>query len=91
MRAYLDAHEVAGTRVWVVDRFRSSPEPETVPSLPDQGVAGFQADLNLVRDGFARFDVLDDRVRFIQGPVGALDAAGARPDRPATDRTVRRP
>ena len=75
MRAYLDAHEVAGTRVWVVDRFRSSPEPETVPSLPDKGVAGFQADLNIVRDGFARFDVLDDRVRFIQGPVGALDAA----------------
>ena len=28
MRAYLDAHEVPDTRVWVADRFRSSPEPE---------------------------------------------------------------
>jgi cephalosporin hydroxylase len=72
MRAYLDAHEVGGTRVWVVDRFRSSPEPDLVPSLPERGVAGFQADLNIVRDGFARFDVLDDRVRFVQGPPAAL-------------------
>jgi cephalosporin hydroxylase len=72
MRAYLDAHEVTGTKVWVVDRFRSSPEPELEPSLPERGVDGFQADLNLVRDGFARFDVLDDRVRFVQGSVEAL-------------------
>jgi cephalosporin hydroxylase len=76
MRAYLDAHEVADTRVWVVDRFRSSPEPETGLSLPPRGIAGFQADLNIVRDGFARFDVLDDRVRFIQGTVGALAVGG---------------
>ena len=72
MRAYLDAHEVADTRVWVVDRFRSSPEPEPAPSLPDRGVEGFRADLNLVRDGFARFDVLDDRVRLVQGSAEAL-------------------
>jgi cephalosporin hydroxylase len=76
MRAYLDAHEVPETRVWVADRFRSSPEPEPAPSLPDRGVEGFQADLNIVRDGFARFDVLDDRVRFIQGPVEALLTEG---------------
>jgi cephalosporin hydroxylase len=75
MRAYLDAHEVPDTTVWVADRFRSSPEPEPAPSL-DRGVAGFQADLNLVRDGFARFDVLDDRVRFIQGPAEALLTEG---------------
>jgi cephalosporin hydroxylase len=72
MRVYLDAHEVTSTRVWVVDSFRSSPDPEPGPSLPDRGVAAFQADLNLVREGFARFDVLDDRVRFVQGPVEAL-------------------
>ncbi|MGH9290656.1 MAG: CmcI family methyltransferase, partial [Acidimicrobiales bacterium] len=76
MQVYLDAHEVSGTRVWVVDRFRASPEPDRAPSLPDRGIAGFQADLNVVREGFARFDVLDDRVRFIQGPVGALDVDG---------------
>jgi cephalosporin hydroxylase len=79
LRAYLDAHEVERTRVWVVDRFRSSPEPDKAPSLPGRGVAGCQADLNLVRDGFARFDLLDDRVRFVQGPVTGLHAAG--PDR----------
>jgi cephalosporin hydroxylase len=76
MRAYLDAHEVGATRVWVLDRFRASPEPDKGPTLPDMGVAGFQADLNVVREGFARFHVLDDRVRFIQGPVGALAADG---------------
>ena len=79
MRAYLDAHEVGDTRVWVIDRFRSSPEPQLNPTLPERGVAGFQADLNIVRDGFARFDVLDDRVRFVQGPPAALDEDG--PDR----------
>ena len=73
MRAYLDAHEVPDTRVWVLDRFRSSPEPKTGPSLPGRGVAGFRADLNVVRDGFSRFDLLDDRVRFVQGTVAALD------------------
>ena len=76
MRAYLDVHEVGGPRVWVADRFRASPDPERVPSLPDRGIAGFKADLNIVRDGFARFDVLDDRVRFVQGPPAALDDDG---------------
>jgi cephalosporin hydroxylase len=79
MRAYLDAHEIDDTRVWVADRFRASPEPQAAPALPDRGIAGFQADLNLVRDGFARFGVLDDRVRFVQGPPAALDDDG--PDR----------
>jgi cephalosporin hydroxylase len=76
MRVYLDAHEIEDTRVWVVDRFRSSPDADKAPSLPREGVAGFQADLNIVRDGFARFDVLDDRVRFIEGPVEAAGVDG---------------
>jgi cephalosporin hydroxylase len=67
MRAYLDAHEIAERRVWVADRFRSSPEPDLAPKLTRAGVAAFQADLNLVRDGFERFELLDDRVRFVQG------------------------
>ncbi len=37
--------------------------------MPAGGVAGFHADLNLVRDGFARFDLLDERVRFLEGPM----------------------
>jgi cephalosporin hydroxylase len=76
MRVHLDAHEVDDTRVWVVDRFRSSPDPDAAPSLPQQGVAGFRADLNLVRDGFERFDVLDDRVRFVEGAVEAAAEDG---------------
>jgi cephalosporin hydroxylase len=69
LRAYLDAHEVPRRKVWVADRFRSSPEPDRSPRLLSQGVAGFQADLNLVRDGFARFGLLDDRVQFLQGTM----------------------
>jgi cephalosporin hydroxylase len=76
MRAYLDTHEVGDASVWVVDRFRSSPEPDLTPSLPERGVAGFHPDLNIVREGFARFDMLDDRVRFVQGPPAALDRGG---------------
>lgn len=71
LRAYLDAHEVRDRRVWVADRFRASEEPLKSPVMPPRGVAGFQADLNLVRDGFARFGLLDDRVRFLQGPLEA--------------------
>ena len=62
MRAYLDAHELHDREVWVADRFRADTE------LTDQGVAGFRADLNLVRDGFDRFDLLDDRVASCSGP-----------------------
>jgi cephalosporin hydroxylase len=71
LRAYLDAHEIPDRTVWVADRFRSAPDGESQPSIPKQGVAGFRADLNLVRDGFARFELLDDRVRFLQGPPPA--------------------
>ncbi|MEY2461234.1 MAG: hypothetical protein QOG30_3064, partial [Acidimicrobiaceae bacterium] len=71
MRAYLDAHEMPRRRVWVADPFRASPEPDTAPKLARGGVAAFNADLNIVRDGFARFELLDDRVRFLQGPPSA--------------------
>lgn len=76
LRAYLDAHEIADRRVFVADAFRSSPEPDLAPRMPPQGVAGFRADLNLVRDGFERFGLLDDQVRFLLGPApAALTAA----------------
>ena len=77
MRGWLDAHQLPG-RVWVADRFRSSPEPDKAPSLGPRGVAAFEADLNLVRDGFDRFGLLDDRVRFLIG-----DPAAAMSDAPA--------
>jgi cephalosporin hydroxylase len=71
LRAYLDAYEIPDRKVWVADRFRSSPEPDRAPKLTAAGIAGFRADLNLVRDGFARFELLDDQVRFLQGPMDA--------------------
>jgi cephalosporin hydroxylase len=77
MRAYLAAYEVAGRQVWVADRFRSSPEPDRAPRLTAEGISGFRADLNLVRDGFARFGLLDERVRFLQGTM-----ASTLPDAP---------
>ena len=61
MRGWLEAHEVPDRRVWVVDTFR--PSYDTIES------AVLSGDLNRVREGFARFGLLDDRVRFVQGEV----------------------
>jgi cephalosporin hydroxylase len=60
MRGYLAAHEMNARRVWVADRFR-------VDERPSDPVVAW-SDLNTVRDGFARFGLLDDHVRFLQGP-----------------------
>jgi len=69
LRAYLDVHELAEGVVWVADRFRSSADPDLEPLLEVGGrLAQLHADLNLVRDGFDRFDLLDDRTRFLIGP-----------------------
>ena len=47
--------------MWVADRFQ-------VDERPDDAVVAW-SDLNTVRDGFARFGLLDDQVRFLQGPA----------------------
>ena len=60
MRGYLAAHEMNARTLWVADRFR-------VDERPDDPVVAW-SDLNTVRDGFARFGLLDDHVRFLQGP-----------------------
>ena len=70
LRAFLDAYEIGRPEVWVADSFRGAPEPD---DGEDAGVDARErpfvvADLNIVREGFARFDLLDDRVRFLQGP-----------------------
>ncbi len=73
MRGFLAAHELNDPQVWVVDRFRASPTPPSatgdVSGSPGggRGFPDLLADLNAVRDGFARFGLLDDRVRFLQG------------------------
>ena len=60
MRGYLDAYELPGRRVWVADRFDGS-------GVGGEGPTRFPPDLNAVRDAFASFDLLDDRVAFLQG------------------------
>ena len=68
LRAFLEAYEVPETRVWAIDRFLGT-LPATDADASDAGasMARFAADLNQVFDGFARFDLYDDRVRILQG------------------------
>jgi cephalosporin hydroxylase len=77
MRGYLAAHELAHRDVWVADPFRPDVPADDTPF--DAGLAQLEekgADLNVVRDGFARFDLLDERVRFLQGdPATTLRGA----------------
>jgi cephalosporin hydroxylase/predicted O-methyltransferase YrrM/glycosyltransferase involved in cell wall biosynthesis len=74
LRGYLEAHEMIGRKVWVADTFRG-PEGPAGPAgdrPPSQ-----QAHLNIVRNGFDRFGLLDQRVRFLQG-----EPADTLPDAP---------
>jgi cephalosporin hydroxylase len=61
MCGFLEANEMPNRRVWVADRFESGRRG---------GRAGLRLarDFNTVREGFARFGLLDDRVVFLQGP-----------------------
>src|SRR5262249_29145850 len=61
MRGYLDAHELPKRKVWVVDRFVVDPDTNDPLDV--------WADLDAARDGFARFGLLDERVRFVSGPA----------------------
>ena len=70
LRGFLEAHAVPTTTVWVADPFRSSPEDRPRRPLAEGGIEDLLPDLNQVRDAFARFDLLDDRVRFLQGRYG---------------------
>ena len=61
MRAHCDAHFRDGPTIWVCDDFSS---------------ARGGGDLNTIRDAFAGFGLLDDRVRFLVGePVATLTEA----------------
>ncbi len=72
MRAFLEVSELTDRQVWLAGRFRSSPAGDA-PERPleDGGVEDLLADLNQVREAFARFDLLDERVRFLQGGFDA--------------------
>lgn len=66
MRGVLAARDVPGRQVWVADEFRSM-RTASPRSVTDGGLGDVGAELNQVRDGFDRFDLLDERVRFLQG------------------------
>jgi cephalosporin hydroxylase/predicted O-methyltransferase YrrM len=65
MRGFLEAYEEADRTVWVAGRFRSARETNDSPAGAE---ATLVPDLNHVRTAFACFDLLDERVRFLQGP-----------------------
>ena len=70
LRGYLEAHEIPDRDVWVADPFR-------VATDSTAGLLDLSADLNQVRDAFQRFDLFDERVRFLQGAYA--DTLGGAP------------
>lgn len=69
-RAYLEAHGLETPRVWLAGRFRAADDARSAPA-EDDGLADLRPDLNMIRDGFERFGVLDDRIHFLQGDLEA--------------------
>ena len=72
MRGILAAHGVTDRRVWVADSFEGLPAPdgERYPAdaeLDWSGVEVLKVDADAVRANFARYGLLDDQVRFLEG------------------------
>ncbi len=71
MRAHLAAYGETGRRVWVADSFEGLPEPSVAQDLGYDLSKRLQPILAIsearVRALFARYDLLDDQVRFLPG------------------------
>jgi hypothetical protein len=72
MKAILAAHGVGDRRVWVADSFRGLPEPDEVnfPQDVPEDLSSFDelaVSQDQVKANFARYDLLDDQVRFLEG------------------------
>jgi O-methyltransferase len=72
MRAVLAAHQVTDRTVWVADSFRGAPEPDVDRYPADEGdtystYEHFAVGADEVRANFARYNLLDDQVRFLEG------------------------
>jgi cephalosporin hydroxylase len=65
MRGYLQAYALSRPRLWVADRFGGG------ALAAGNGSPEFVADLNMVREGFSSFGLLDGRVAFLQGPLSS--------------------
>jgi rhamnosyltransferase subunit B len=75
MRAVLKAYGDAGRKVWLADSFRGFPRPDAVNYPADRGnnlwaFPQLAVPLETVKDNFARYGLLDERVRFLAGWFG---------------------
>ncbi|MDQ6675549.1 MAG: TylF/MycF family methyltransferase [Chloroflexota bacterium] len=72
MRAVLKAYNIQDRTVWAADSFRGLPEPKADAYPADEGDRLFTyselaVSLGEVQANFARYGLLDDQVRFLEG------------------------
>ena len=72
MRAILRAYNVTDRCVWVADSFQGLPAPNPAKFPEDEGdrhytVKELAISLEEVKGNFAKYDLLDDQVRFLKG------------------------
>jgi O-methyltransferase len=72
MRAILEAYGDPSRLVWAADSFHGLPEPDPTRAPADAGDVLFSfselaVPLDVVRENFKRYGLLDDRVRFLEG------------------------
>src|SRR5204862_206097 len=72
MRAILAAHGVTDRRVWVADSFAGLPPPNPKEFAADAGdklhtIGLLAISLDEVKRNFAKYDMLDEQVRFLEG------------------------
>jgi O-methyltransferase len=67
MRAALAAFGETSRNVWVADSFEGLPDPDRRQDSFGWRAGDMAASLDEVRDNFARYGLLDDRVRFLKG------------------------
>lgn len=94
MRAMLKAHDDASRKVWVADSFEGLPPPKAGEFPADAGdthhtYSQLAISREAVQANFARYHVLDDRVKFLKGwfsdtlataPIGPLSVLRADGD-----------
>jgi tetratricopeptide (TPR) repeat protein len=72
MRALLKAHNITDRCVWVADSFQGVPPPNAVKYPHDAAIhlsdaKALAVSPEQVQENFRRYDLLDDRVRFLKG------------------------
>lgn len=67
MRAVLKAFEVTDRTVWVADSFAGLPPPDKAQDSYGWRGGDMAVPLEVVRDNFARYGLLDGQVRFLEG------------------------